>query len=67
MKLINPQGEAVYYNVVEKRGKLRYVVAAADGATIVLGRDRQHRKSRTFAQQHQAQAWLDRNGYRPGW
>lgn len=28
-----------------------------------MGRDRQKRKSRTFAQEHQAEAWLRRNGY----
>lgn len=62
MKLVNEAGQAVYYNVVEKRGKLRYIVLAASGQ-VILGRDRQKRKSRTFTQEHQARAWLERNGY----
>lgn len=62
MKLGNKNGEAVYYNIVTKRGQVRYVILAADGQ-IIRGRDRQRQKSRTFAQEHQAQAWLKRNGY----
>lgn len=62
MKGINQQGQAVYYNVVEKHGKIRYQIQAASGQTL-QGRDRQKRKSRTFAQEHQAAAWLRRNGY----
>ena len=62
MKLANETGQAVYYNPVTKHGKLRFVVVAADGQ-IIQGRDRQKRRSRTFAQEHQAQAWLQRNGY----
>lgn len=62
MKLVNEAGQAVYYNVVEKRGELRYIVLAASGQ-VILGRDRQKRKSRTFTQEHQARAWLERNGY----
>lgn len=63
MKMVNPQGEAVYYNLVEKHGKMRYVVVAASGQ-VILGRDRQKARSRTFAQEHQAEAWLRRNGYK---
>ena len=62
MKGINQQGQAVYYNVVEKHGKIRYQIQAASGQTL-QGRDRQKRKSRTFAQEHQVTAWLRRNGY----
>lgn len=62
MKLVNEAGQAVYYNVVEKRGELRYIVLAASGQ-VILGRDRQKRKSRTFTQEHQARAWLEQNGY----
>lgn len=62
MKLVNEAGQAVYYNVVEKRGELRYIVLAASGQ-VILGRNRQKRKSRTFTQEHQARAWLERNGY----
>lgn len=62
MKLINASGEAVYYNCVMKHDKVRYQIQAASGQAIT-GRDRQKRKSRTFAQEHQAAAWLRRNGY----
>lgn len=61
-RLRNEDGQAVYFNTVEKGGKLRYVVAAISGQTL-RGRDRQKRKSRTFAQYHQAEAFLERNGY----
>lgn len=62
MKLINSSGEAVYYNCVMKHDKVRYQIQAASGQAIT-GRDRQKRKSRTFVQEHQAAAWLRRNGY----
>lgn len=44
MKGINQQGQAVYYNVVTKHGKVRYQIQAASGQTL-QGRDRQKRKS----------------------
>ena len=62
MKMVNQAGEAVYYNTVEKRGEIRYIVKAASGQTLT-GRDRQKLKSRTFSQEHQARAFLKRNGY----
>lgn len=62
MKMVNEAGEAVYYNCVTKHGKIRYQVQATSGQ-VITGRDRQKRKSRTFAQEHQAAAWLRRNGY----
>ena len=62
MKLANAKGEAVYYNIVEKNGKLQYVVKGI-GDTVVLGRDRQKRKSRIFTQEAQAERFLERNGY----
>lgn len=55
MKAINGQGQAVYYNCVIKHDKIRYQIQAASGQAIT-GRDRQKRKSRTFAQEHQARA-----------
>lgn len=61
-KLSNEQGQAVYFNGVEKGGKVRWVVLAASGQTL-QGRDRQKLKSRTFSQYHQAEAFLRRNGY----
>ncbi len=65
MRMINGQGQAIYYNCVVKHDQVRYVVQAASGQTI-QGRDRQKRKSRTFSQEHQAEAWLKRNGYDVG-
>ena len=62
MRMMNEAGEGVYYNVVTKHGKVRYMIQAASGQAIP-GRDRQKRKSRTFTQEHQAEAWLRRNGY----
>ena len=61
-KLRNEAGQAVYFNTVEKGGKLRYIVKAISGQTL-RGRDGQKLKSRTFAQHHQAEAFLKRNGY----
>lgn len=63
MRMVNNQGQAVYYNVVEKRGQLRYVVAAVDGQ-MLPGRDRQKLKSRSFVQERQAEAFLKRLGYK---
>lgn len=62
MKMINQTGEAIYYNLVEKHGNVRYVVKAASGQ-MIPGRDRQKKQSRTFAQEHQAEAFLRRHGY----
>lgn len=63
MRMANADGHAIYYNMVEKRGKLRYIVKSIDGQPII-GRDKQKRQSRTFTQEAQARAWLRRNGYR---
>ena len=62
MRLANGQGQAVYYNVVTKGGQVRFVVQAASGQSIP-GRDREKLKSRTFSQEHQAEAFLKRLGY----
>lgn len=64
MKMRNNQGQEVYYNQVIKHGVERYIIQAATKETIILGRDRQKRKSRTFAQEAQAEAWLRRMGFR---
>lgn len=63
MKLTNDHGESVYYNCVKKHDQVRYIVKAIDGQTI-RGRDRQKRKSRSFSQEHQAEKWLQANGYK---
>lgn len=62
MRLTNKDGQVVYYNPVTKHGRLRFMVAGASGQ-VIRGRDGQKLKSRTFAQEHQAEAWLKRNGY----
>lgn len=63
MRMKNDNGEVVYYNSVEKCGKLRFIILAASGQ-VIRGRDGQKLKSRTFTQQHQAEAWLRRMGYK---
>ena len=62
MKLLNSNGQAVYYNCVEKRGKIRYIVLAASGQKLI-GRDKQKLKSRSFLNEHSAEAYLKRHGY----
>lgn len=62
MRMANEAGEVVYYNPVMKHGNLCFVVQAASGQTLP-GRDRQKRKTRSFSQQHQAEAFLRRMGY----
>ena len=62
MKMANAKGEEVYYNIVEKEGRVRFIVKGING-TMVLGRDRQRQKSRTFTQEAQAEGYLKRNGF----
>lgn len=63
MKLVNDKGETVYFNSVEKyRGKVYWVIKGVDG-TLVYGRDRQKRRSRSFTQEAQALSYLDRHGF----
>lgn len=63
MRMKNDKGELVYYNSVVKGGNLRFIILAASGQ-VIRGRDGQKLKSRTFTQQHQAEAWLKRMGYK---
>lgn len=62
MKYLNQTGEAVYMNVVNKGHGERWIIKAASGQ-ILKGRDGQKLKSRTFRWEHQADAFLKRNGY----
>lgn len=48
MMLTNKEGQKVYYNLVIKHDKVRYMIAAASGQ-VIRGRDGQKLKSRTFA------------------
>ena len=64
MHMINAKGEAVYYNMVTMNGKDHFVIKVI-GSTVILGRDRQRRKSRSFTQQHQAEQYLARHGFHP--
>lgn len=63
MKMVNKaSGEAVYFNPVTKAGKEVWVIQGI-GSTVVIGRDRQKRKSRIFTQYAQAEAYLARHGF----
>ena len=62
MRMMNDKGEAVYFNPIRKHGKDQWVIKGI-GSTVVLGRDRQRRKSRTFTQEHQAASYLARHGF----
>ncbi len=66
MRLTNEVGQVVYYNLVTKHGKERYIIQAASGQ-ILRGRDGQKLTSRTFTQCYQAERWLERNGYKSGY
>ena len=61
MKMVNAKGEAVYFNRAWKHGKETWVVQGI-GETLVIGRDRQKRRSRTFTQLPQAEKYLARMG-----
>lgn len=56
MKMVNAKGEAVYFNRAWKHGKETWVVQGI-GETLVIGRDRQKRRSRTFTQLPQAEKY----------
>ena len=63
MKMINKKsGEAVYFNPIRKNGKDAWIIQGI-GSTVVIGRDRQRRKSRIFTQYAQAEAYLARHGF----
>lgn len=61
MKMVNAKGEAVYFNRAWKHGKETWVVQGI-GETLVIGRDRQKRRSRTFTQLPQAEKYLRSHG-----
>ena len=61
-RMENAKGEALYYNVIMKNGKIQYALKAI-GDTVILGRDRQRKKSRIFTQYAQAEAYLRRHGF----
>ena len=61
-RMQNEKGEALYYNVIMKNGKIQYALKAI-GETVILGRDRQRKKSRIFTQYAQAEAYLRRHGF----
>ncbi len=63
MKKINAQGQAVYFNAVQKGGKEVYIIKSLSGQAIP-DRDKKPHKSRTFTQLAQAEKWLERNGYK---
>ena len=61
-RLENDQGGAVYFNPILKHGKEACVIKGV-GDTVILGRDRQRKKSRIFTQYAQAEAYLRRHGF----
>ena len=63
MKMVTDKGDAVYYNPVVKNGKDQFIIKGI-GDTMVIGRDRQKLKSRTFTKESQAQSYLDRHGFK---
>lgn len=63
MKMVNKStGEALYFNMVTKAGKDVWLLQGI-GSTVIIGRDRQKRKSRVFSQYSQAEAYLKRHGF----
>lgn len=65
MKMVNAKGEAVYFNRAWKHGKETWVVQGI-GETLVIGRDRQKRRSRTFTQLPQAEKYPRSHGVQSG-
>ena len=61
-RMENAKGESLYYNVVEKNGKVQYVLKGI-GSTLILGRDKQKKKSRIFTQEAQVEQYLRRHGF----
>ena len=61
-RLENDQGGAAYFNPILKHGKEAWVIKGI-GDTVIIGRDRQRKKSRIFTQYAQAEAYLRRHGF----
>ena len=61
-RLENDQGGAVYFNPITKHGKDAWVIKGI-GDTVIIGRDRQRKKSPIFTQYAQAEAYLRRHGF----
>ena len=59
-RMENAKGEALYYNVIMKNGKIQYALKAI-GDTVIIGRDRQKRKYRAFSQEAQADRSRDKH------
>ena len=63
MKMINKaSGEAVYFNPIRKNGKDVWIIQGI-GDTVIIGRDRQKLKSRTFTRFPQAERYLRQHGF----
>ncbi len=65
MKMQNEQGQQVYFNEVQKNGKVAYIVKALSGQ-MIPDRDRRPHKTRTLASWHRLNAGFERNGYKGG-
>ena len=66
MRMKNDKGEELYFNDVTKNGKPLWILKGI-GDTLIMGRDRQRKKSRVFTQSAQAEAYLKRHGFHPAW
>ncbi len=62
-RMKNDKGEELYFNDATKNGKQVWVLKGI-GDTLIIGRDRQKRKSRIFTQYAQAEAYLNRHGFK---
>ena len=66
MKMANDKGEAIYFNAAEKNGRMVFIVQGI-GDTVIIGRDRQRLKSRTFTQENQAWAYVKKHHFMTVW
>ena len=66
MRMANEQGQRVYYNCVEKHGKIRYVVKAIGGHKL-RGRDKQLTSSHASALSSVRKVRLPGTGRADGW
>lgn len=64
--MANDKGEAIYFNGVEKNGRFVWVLQGI-GDTVIIGRDKQRLKSRTFTNEAQAWAYVKRHGFLHVW
>ncbi len=64
MKMINRAGQELYFNEATKNNQTVYILKAITPGMTIPDRDKKPHRSRTFKQLHQAEKWLERNGYK---